>query len=167
MRPATNDRLGWLLSYQYVDRDVPLQTVAPGRSSSGWRHLFSTDGYAQPLQWLELHGKFAWQRSEVIDLRTDTYLWQARGQFALSRFVDAAIEERYLYQPASSSHREGTAMEIGFWPLADIRIAVGYNFRDTRDPFGRDLQGRDKGAYLTLSTKLSRLFDLIGSRPPN
>ena len=47
-------------------------------------------------------------------------------------------------------------MEMGFWPLADIRIAVGYNFRDTRDPLGRDLQGRDKGVYLTLSTKLSR-----------
>ena len=72
----------------------------------------------------------------------------------LSRF-DGAIEERYIYQPASDSHRDGTAMEVGFWPLADARIAVGYNFHDTRDPYGRDLQGRDKGVYLTLSTKLS------------
>jgi hypothetical protein len=31
---------------------------------------------------------------------------------------------------------------------------------------GRDLQGRDKGFYLTISTKLSPLFDLMGSTPP-
>lgn len=169
LRPANHDRLGWLLSYQYLDPTLtePQPTVAPGRLSSSWRHLLSTDAYAQPLQWLELHGKFAWQRSELpSSFRTDTYLSQARVQVAMSRYVDAAFEERYINQPVSHSHREGTALEVGFWPLADFRIAVGYNFRDTRDSYGRDLQGRASGAYLTLSTKLSRLFDLFGSRPP-
>ena len=84
----------------------------------------------------------------------------------MSRWIDGAIEERYIWQPASDSHRNGTALEIGFWPIADARVALGYNFQDTRDPYGRDLQGRDKGVYLTLSTKLSHLFDLFGSKPP-
>jgi hypothetical protein len=167
VRPAGHDRIGWLLSYQFADVNRTRQTVAPGRVVLGWRHLLSTDGYVQPVSWLTLHGKFAWQRSENAGLLvTDTYLTQARVQFAITRHVDAAFEERYLHQPASSSHREGTALEVGVWPLADFRIAVGYNFRDTQDPLGRDLQGRDRGVYLTLSTKLSRLFDLFGSEPP-
>jgi hypothetical protein len=165
VRPATNDRVGWLLSYQFIDRDLASPVVAPGRASGDWRHLLSTDGYAQPLQWLQIHAKFAWQRTDAIVLTTDTYLSQLRVQTAISRWADAAFEERYLNQPASDSHREGTALEVGFWPMADFRVAVGYNFRDTRDPLGRDSQGRDKGAYLTLSTKLSKLFDLFGSRP--
>jgi len=60
----------------------------------------------------------------------------------------------------------GTAAEVGFWPIADLRLAGGYHFQDTRDPNGRDLQGRDKGVYATLSTKLSRIFNLLGSAPP-
>ena len=166
LRPASNDRVGWLLSYQFVNRDASLPTVAPGRSTTTWRHLASTDGYVQPLKWLQLHGKFAWQRTDVISgISTDTYLSQGRLQIALSRFVDAAIEDRYIYQPESDSSRQGLAAEIGFWPLADIRAAVGYNVYDTRDPLGRDLQGRDQGVYVTLSTKLSHLFNLFGSRP--
>jgi hypothetical protein len=167
LRPLTHDRLGWLLSYQYVDRDGTFATVGPARTTVGWHQLLSTDGYVRPASWLEVHGKLAWQRNEgpASSLSTDTYLWQGRAQFAMSRFFDAAFEERYLYQPASDSHRNGTAAEMGYWPIADIRLALGFNFKDTRDPFGRDLQGRDKGAYFTLSTKLSHIFDLFGSRP--
>ncbi len=167
LRPMNNDRLGWLLSYQYVNRDSLLPTVAPGSASLGWRHLLSTDGYAQVLPSLELHGKFAWQRSDdTIGPQTDTYLSQGRVQIALSRYVDGAFEARYIEQPASSSHRVGNALEVGFWPIADARVAIGYNFNDTRDPLGRDLEGRAKGVYLTLSTKLSYLFDLFGNRAP-
>jgi uncharacterized repeat protein (TIGR01451 family) len=168
LRPSTNDRLGWLLSYQFVDRGLLLlPTVAPGNSTTGWRHLLSTDGYVQPLQMLELHGKFTWQQTDdLLGLSTDTYLWQGRAQVMLSKRFDGAIEQRYIWQPVTDSHRNGTALEVGFWPIADARVALGYNFHDTRDPYGRDLQGRDKGVYVTLSTKLSYLFDLFGSRPP-
>ena len=47
-----------------------------------------------------------------------------------------------------------------------MRLALGYHFQDTRDPHGRDLQGSDKGVYATISTKLSRIFNLMGSTPP-
>ena len=63
----------------------------------------------------------------------------------LSKRFDGALEQRYIWQPTTDSHRNGTALEIGFWPIADARVAVGYNFNDSRDPYGRDLQGRDKG----------------------
>jgi hypothetical protein len=63
------------------------------------------------------------------------------------------------------SSRSTVAAELGFWPIADLRLGLGYNFRDTTDPFGRDRQGRPRGAYVTLSTKLAHLFDLLGSTP--
>jgi hypothetical protein len=81
------------------------------------------------------------------------------------RFLDAAIERRRLFQPVTDSVRDTIAAEAGVWLYPDLRIGVGYNFRDTTDPFGRDQQGRPRGAYLTLSSKLSRLFDLFGSSP--
>jgi hypothetical protein len=111
VRPATNDKLGWLLSYQYVNRDLGLLAVAPGRTTAGWRHLLSTDGYVQPVGWLQLHAKLAWQRTDaILGPSTDTYLSQGRVQMALGRFVDTAIETRYIDQPTSQSHRTGTAV---------------------------------------------------------
>ena len=164
VRPATNDHLGWLMSYQFLNRDNSTTVTVPGLSVLTWRHLLSTDGYFQPVRRLEFHGKGTWQRSEApAGFATDTYLTQGRVQLSFSRWVDSAFEERYIWQPQSDSHRTGSGAEVGFWPLADFRLALGYSFQDTRDPYGRDSQGRAKGAYFTISTKLSRLFDLLGT----
>ena len=167
LRPVTNDRAGVLLSYQYLDRDAALRSFGAATPGAAWRHRLSTDGYLQPLRWLSLHGKVGWEQlpsgtTEAVS----TYLGQGRAQFSLFRYVDAAIEERYIRQPSTDSTRRSTGAEIGVWPIADLRVALGYHFQDTRDPFGRDLQGAAKGFYGTVSTKLSRLFNLMGSTPP-
>jgi hypothetical protein len=156
-----------LFSYQYFDRDGTLQAFGAVRAGSAWRHRLSTDGYVQPLRRLELFGKFAWEEAPLSGSdAVDTYLGQARAQFTLFRFVDAAIEQRYIRQPVTDSSRSSAGTEIGVWPIADLRLALGYHFQDTRDPFGRDLQGSDKGIYATISTKLSRIFNLMGTAPP-
>jgi len=166
LRPTTNDRAGLLLSYQYLDRQDAVQTFAPNRDALGLRQRASTDGYVQPIGWLELHGKFAWQQTSDPGQYVSTYLGQGRAQVTIWRSIDAAIETRYIWQPFTDSSRKGTGAELGFWPVADLRAALGYSFNDTRDPLGRDLEGRAKGFYFTLSTKLSRLFNLLGSTPP-
>jgi uncharacterized repeat protein (TIGR01451 family) len=167
IRPATNDRAGLLFSYQHADADGVLLTVGTASDVLGWRDRLSSDGYLRPFTRLELYGKAAWQRTASVDTTgVDTYLGQGRAQFTLFRFLDGAIEERYLRQPDTDSSRRSTAAEIGVWPLADFRVALGYHFQDTRDPYGRDREGRSKGVYVTLSTKLSRLFNLMGSQPP-
>ncbi len=69
-----------------------------------------------------------------------------RAVRAVKRFVDARARAA-VPLPAGvqlSSRGHGDARS-GSGRLADMRIALGYNFHDTRDPFGRDLQGRDKG----------------------
>jgi hypothetical protein len=86
VRPGGNDRIGWLLSYQYASRDNVQATVGPARYDGRWNHVLSTDGYVQPLRRLDLFGKFAWQSSAfATGISTDTYLWQGRAQFAISR----------------------------------------------------------------------------------
>jgi hypothetical protein len=166
IRPATNDRVGLLFSYQFVDRDGLAQPVSVTRTTLGWRHRLSTDGYVQPVRRLDLLGKFAWQESNVREPAVNTYLLQGRAQATIMRYIDSAIEGRYIRQSETSSKRRGVAAEIGFWPIADFRAALGYSFYDTRDSHGRDFEGRAKGPYVTLSTKLSRLFNLMGSAPP-
>ncbi len=166
VRPVRSDRAGLLFSYQHADGPSTLQTIGPDRNETGWHHRLSTDGYVQPLRRLELYGKAAWQRYPGVDRRVDTVLGQGRVQLTLLRYLDAAIEERYIFQQQTHSTRESTGAELGVWPMADLRAAIGYHFQDTRDPYGRDLEGRAKGVYVTLSTKLSRLFNLMGSAPP-
>jgi uncharacterized repeat protein (TIGR01451 family) len=167
LRPLSHDRLGLLLSYQYYDRDGRLQTFGPATTASAWRHRGTADGYVQPLRRLIVHGKVGWEQVPSAGREpVNTYLGQGRVQITLLRFLDAAVEERYIRQPASDSSRRSTGAEIGVWPIADLRVAIGYHFQDTRDPYGRDLQGSDAGIYAAVSTKLSRLFNLLGSAPP-
>jgi uncharacterized repeat protein (TIGR01451 family) len=166
IRPTTNERVGLLLSYQYVDRDLPVQAFGQPRDALGWRQRWSTDGYVQPLRPLVLHAKAAWHQTNDPGRFVGTYLVQGRAQVTLHRYVDAAFEERYIRQQFTDTSRRSSGLEIGIWPVADLRAAVGYSFDDSRDPLSRDLEGRARGFYVTLSTKLSRLFNLMGSTPP-
>jgi hypothetical protein len=166
LRPTGGDAVGVLLSYRLQDSTHPL-VLFDAISVHQRASRLSTDGYWRPLGWLELYGKGGWQRLDVplSALVTDTYLAQGRVQVSFSRWVDAALENRYLAQPITDSSRSTLAAEIGIWPIADFRVGFGYNFRDTTDPFHRDEQGRPQGFYFTLSTKLAHLFDLLGSAP--
>jgi hypothetical protein len=166
LRPTGGDAVGLLLSYRLDDSTSPLP-LFDALSVHQRASRVSTDAYWRPVGWLELYGKSGWQRVSVplSLLVTDTYLVQGRMQVSISRWVDAALENRYIAQPVTDSSRSTVALELGLWPIADLRVGFGYNFRDTTDPFNRDQQGRPKGAYFTLSTKLARLFDLLGSAP--
>ena len=166
VRPATSDRVGALFSYQFVDRNTPIPAFGQPGDALGWRHRLSTDGYVQPARRVELYGKLAWQQSSDPGRFVSTYLGQGRVQIRIMRFLDVAAEERYIWQPDTDSNRAGGGLELGVWAIADMRAAVGFSFNDTRDPLGRDSEGRARGVYVTFSTKLSRLFNLMGSAPP-
>jgi outer membrane protein TolC len=50
--------------------------------------------------------------------------------------------------------------------MPDLRFGVGYNFTRTNEPAGAltGLQPARRGFYFTISSKLSNLFDLFGTR---
>jgi len=68
-----------------------------------------------------------------------------------------------IFQPSSATTRTSTGAELGFWLLPDLRLGAGYNFAVSREPFGTNLIPQRRGFYFTITSKLSRLFDLFGT----
>ena len=114
------------------------------------------------------YGRFALKfgdnaRPDLARAATLTYLFQGRAQQKLGKYLDAAIEQRWLAQPASGTHRSSTGAELGFWVLPELRLAAGYNLTGAREAGNDSLSGNRRGLYFTVSSKVSRLFDLFGS----
>jgi len=132
------------------------------------RDTLSTDGYYQPCKNLELFGRVAANfnangQPGMPYVSTLTYLTQARAQYHVSQRLDWAIETRMIFQPSSATMRTSTGAELGFWVLPDLRLGAGYNFAVSREPFESKLIPQRRGLYFTITSKLSRLFDLFGT----
>src|SRR5581483_5116676 len=63
----------------------------------------------------------------------------------------------------SGTTRTSTGAEVGLWVLPDLRLGAGYNFAVSREPLGSNLIPQRRGFYFTITSKLSRLFDLFGT----
>jgi hypothetical protein len=72
-----------------------------------------------------------------------------------------------MIQPSSSTQRSSYGTELGLWALPDLRLGVGYNFAMATEPAGSPTIGPRRGAYFTITSKLSNLFDLFGTSQNN
>jgi len=166
IRPLETERYGLLFSYNHRSLfQGGLAGQAPTRDS---RDTLSTDGYYQPCKDLELFGRVAANfngngQTDLPYVSTLTYLTQARAQYHFSARVDGAIETRMIFQPSSRTTRMSTGAELGFWVTPDLRLGAGYNFAVSREPSAGDLIPQRRGFYFTVTSKLSRLFDLFGT----
>ena len=70
---------------------------------------------------------------------------------------------RRLTQPSTGTSRSAYGTEVGFWALPDLRVGLGYNFSGKREPAGFSPLPSKSGFYFTLTSKISRLFDLMGT----
>lgn len=165
IRPLKSDRVGLLFSYTHRSLIQDAKGITPTRDRSD---SLSTDGYYQMTKRLELYGRFASRFSangqpHLPFVSTLTFLTQARAQYLLTRRLDWAVETRVLFQPSSRTRRSVYATEAGFWLLPDVRLGVGYNFTSAREPAGAQILPTRRGFYFTISSKLSNLFDLLGT----
>jgi hypothetical protein len=118
---------------------------------------------------LDFYGRLALRSGEdggagLARVSTLTYMLQARLQNRLSEQFDVAAEYRWLAQPVTGTRRTSLGTELGYWVLPDLRVGVGYNFTGVREPVGNLAAGPGKsGFYLTISSKLSNLFNLFGN----
>ena len=166
-RPLTSDRAGLLFSFTHRS----LVQEATGGSSVATRDrldALATDGYFQATKRLELFGRLALRFSangqeNLPFVSTFTFLTQARAQYRLTRRLDWAGEVRQLFQPSSGTYRSVYGTELGVWILPDLRAGLGYNFSVTGEPVRNSGLPERRGFYFTLSSKLSRLFDLFGT----
>ncbi len=166
IRPLETDRYGLLFSYNHRSLfQEGLAGQAPTRDS---RDTLSADGYYQPCKDLELFGRVAANfngngQPDLPYVSTLTYMTQARAQYHFSARVDGAIETRMIFQPSSGTTRTSSGAELGFWVLPDLRLGAGYNFAVSREPFASNLIPQRRGFYFTVTSKLSRIFDLFGT----
>lgn len=162
-----------MFSYTLRHSDLTgLQGSQPAKDRVG---ILSTDGYIQPKRSIEFYGKFAMSDRSFSfagspSINTTTYLWDGRAQVRRSTRFDVAAEGRYLKQPVTDLKRGTWGIEAGFWPLADLRVGLGYNFKSV-DEISANFPTNPirQGVYFVLTTKRSRLFDLFSSpaRPVN
>ena len=166
LRPKQTDR--YALLFSYTRRSFVQASDKQVSANRDRADTLSTDGLYEINKGLELYGRFALRfgdnsRPDLVRVSTLTYLFQGRAQQKLGKYFDAAIEQRWLAQPASGTRRSSIGSELGFWVLPELRLAGGYNFTTAREPFQDSLSGNKRGFYFTVSSKLSRIFDLFGT----
>ena len=164
IRPATNDRVGLLFSYNRHSRE----TDGVAETTRDRVDTLSTDAFYQLTKRFELSGRLAARFSANGDgttpyVSTLTYLTQGRMQYRFATRFDFAAELRALIQSSSRTAKKSYGAELGYWPLPDLRFGVGYNFKSAVEPPGGAVGGTRRGFYLNISTKLSNLFDLFGA----
>lgn len=167
IRPHDTDKYGLLLSYQRRDSFFSDGKNLPNVIKSD---VISADGFHQTTKRLELYGRFALKfsgdgNSSLSYGSNLTYLIQGRAQYLLSRDFDVAVENRFMYQPSSGSQKNWLGAEIGYWATSDLRFGVGYNFSRSQEPFGFNNNNvlNKNGFYFTISSKMSKLFNLFGT----
>ncbi|HEY0080342.1 MAG TPA: SdrD B-like domain-containing protein [Pyrinomonadaceae bacterium] len=167
-RPLKTDRIGLLFSYTHRNLFQENPSTATFASMRDRADMLSTDAYLQATRNLELYGRFALKYGdngmpELARVSTLTYMMQGRAVYRLGKYMDAAGEMRMLMQPSSMTRRSSYAGELGFWVLPDLRLGGGYNFTEATEPAGSLRVNTPRGFYFTISSKMSRLFDLFGT----
>ncbi|HVF56314.1 MAG TPA: SdrD B-like domain-containing protein [Pyrinomonadaceae bacterium] len=165
-RPLESDAAGLLFSY--TRRDATQDGLEGGGTMRDRADVISSDGYWQLSKELELYGRFALKYGdtgtlELARVSSLTYMTQGRIVYRMGRYFDTAGEARWLAQPSSATRRASFGTELGFWALPDLRLGGGYNWTGAREPLGGAVNTGRRGFYFTLSSKLSNLFDLLGT----
>jgi uncharacterized repeat protein (TIGR01451 family) len=166
VRPATNDRMGLLISYTRRSRETAAATsLGPTRDRLD---SLSTDAFYQLTPRLEFSGRLAARlnangQDQTPYVSTLTYLTQGRVQYRFAKQFDLAAEMRALIQAGSGTAKRSYGTELGYWPLPDLRLGLGYNFTSATEPQGSIVGGARHGFYFNISTKLSNFFDLFGT----
>jgi hypothetical protein len=165
IRPVESDRMGVLFSYTHRSTIQNAAGTTPTRDVSD---SLATDAYDQLTKRLELYGHFALRyggngQADLPFVSSLSFLTQARAQYLFTRRMDGAVETRFLFQPSSGTARTTYATEFGYWVLPDLRLGGGYNFTAAKEPVTGDVMPTRRGFYFTITSKLSNLFDLLGT----
>jgi hypothetical protein len=149
-RPHDNDRGAALVEFERRN----------GSSVAGGDHVdtLSAEGAWRPTQRFELDARAALKLDGDGIYAVHTYLVGLRAVQRIGSRFDVGAEARMLGAPGTTVSRRGQfAVESGLRLGDSMRVAAGYNLTGSADPA---LSGRPsrKGAYVTLTTVVSRVF---------
>ncbi|MDY6782576.1 MAG: hypothetical protein SW833_08525 [Cyanobacteriota bacterium] len=166
-RDPNDDRLNALLRYEYRSNPTNIpETLLVGSGTSTVDHVLAAEAiYAPNWQW-ELYGKYAMRNSTTFlsdDFSNSStiHLGQLRATYRFAYQWDATLEGRAIGQPSAGFTELGWAAELGFYPLPDLRLGVGYAFGSVDD---RDFSGyrSQDGIYFGVTFKVNELFGGFG-----
>jgi hypothetical protein len=166
-RDPNDDRFNALLRYEYRSNPTNIpETLLVTSGTSTVDHVLAAEAiYAPNWQW-EFYGKYAMRNSTTFlannfSNSSTIFLGQLRATYRFAYQWDATLEGRTIGQPSANFTEWGWAAELGFYPLPDLRLGIGYAFGSVDD---RDFSGyRSKdGVYFGVTFKVNELFGGFG-----
>ena len=154
-RPVNSNKLNGLAKIDIKQEDNNI--IEPALDSLVI--IGSAEGVYQPLLPIQIMGKYALKRAQETSLSitsttlTDIYIGRLTYQFA--HRWDVAGEYRMLHQHQTNDYEHAYAAEIGVWPMNNIRIALGYNFRGSVEPDFPDSEYWAQGPFFRIETKFT------------
>jgi uncharacterized repeat protein (TIGR01451 family) len=165
LRPRQSDRVAMLFSYDYGALNAAAFTA--GRDAAYNRRLnrLSADALLQVRRGLEFYTRVAPARTPAANGGTHQARYvQGRLQQSLFKRYDIAGEARWVQEAANISGNLVSAVEWGTWITRDLRVGLGYSPQGFNNP-GALLNSTAArgGTYLVISSRLSAMFNLLGS----
>lgn len=153
-RPIANDRLNVIGKYEY-NRKENIQIAS--QESQTTNHIGSVETSYDLTKNLVLGTRYAMNKSvekgqDSID-RSHVNLFVTRLDYRLSPKIDVLGEQKYIYLHETGDWKLGTSVEVGYRPIKDLRLGLGYTFTEYNDG---DLAHKDqdylsRGPYIKLT----------------
>jgi len=144
-RPVENDRFNYLLKLRWKITD---------RDDATNKYIFSFHGNYQPIKRLTLMAEYAVKYVDVKDLGTSlTDLLRGRILYDVTDRVDFGFHAGVIRQRTTSTYTLAWGPEIGFSPVENFWISVGYNFSGFYDDDFDEAEYWSQGPYLKFRLK--------------
>ncbi len=157
-RDPDNDQWNALFKYEYRQNPSILpSSLLAGNNSGSTDHVFSAEAiYAPNPQW-EFYGKYAFRDSRTFlsnDLETESHLSliELRGRHRFTQNWDFTGEARWLEQHTADFSETGVSLELGYYAIPDLRLAIGYSWGEVLD---RDFDRTAEGLYFDVTYKIN------------
>lgn len=170
-RPLSHDYFNGLLKYQVRRTNMGINQL-----SDVFSNTFSFEGFIQPSYSWELYTKLALRNSVDTTegfnpVSSNLTLGLARLTHKFMYNFDGVLEYRNLGQWETKTNYNEVSAEIGYFPIKDLRVGLGYNFlmysdSEKRDNF-KDILGSNytsQGPYVNLTMKLDSLGSWWGQQ---
>jgi len=161
-RPVSHDYFNALLKYEIKRRNEGI-----GFISDITNNIFALESFIHPAYQWEVYTKLAWKNS--LD-KTDSFstissnigLALGRVTWKYNYNFDLVGEVRNLTQFETMTVNNDFTAEIGYFPIKDLRVALGYNLFGYADKDLLTSNYTAQGPYINLAFKLHKLGNIWG-----
>ena len=175
-RPLSHDYFNGFLKYEIKNK-----TEGQGVSANVFSNIFSFEGIIQPDSTWDINTKFALKNTlDIVDLskilvdsenpktkqtQSNIILGMTRVTYRFLYNFDVASQLRSEWQPETNQLKNDLALEMGYYPIKDFRVGIGYNFMGAND-FDKDLINNTgytaQGPYISVNFKVGQIWNIWG-----